>query len=381
MRDPAFLAECRALTQVLAGFHTLKGLRRSPQGPELEARLQKVLHVVRHLTPHHPPPDSNDPSGVRLVHWNIEHGNWYEQVEDALRNQVQLASADVLLLNEIDFGMARAGNRDVAADLVAALGLYGVWAPLFLETTAGRDDDLQMAAGRENAESLFGLAILSRWPFGEVRVVELPSPVHYQFDRERMYGRNIGLVAEIRRPQEPFVAVSTHLEVHRTRAHRAAQMDVLLDALRGESRPIVLAGDLNTHTFDRGRALDPWRAAIALLTWSSRRLGKRLLDPERGPMREGLFDALREANFEWQRLNDRLPTLNLRFDRLDEARGALGWLAPFSRPVLSVAERRAKLRLDWFAARGWREMRGATVRGLNGPEKASDHAPLVARLE
>jgi hypothetical protein len=57
---------------------------------------------------------------------------------------------------------------------------------------------------------------------------------------------------------------------------------------------------------------------------------------------------------------------------------------PFDRlaPVLLAhAERRAAFRLDWFAGRGWRGGRGYTVRGLDGPGEASDHAPIVAEFE
>jgi len=314
------------------------------------------------------------------VHWNIEHGNWYDQVEAALLGHPQLQDADLLLFNEIDFGMARAANRDVTGDLVAALGLHGVWAPLFIETTLGRDDDAVTAEGRENQESLFGLAILSRWPIGEVKVIDLPSPESYQFDNERMFGRHIALIVEILRPGAPFVAASAHLEVHRTRAHRAAQVRILLDELARERRPVILAGDFNTHTFDRGRWWDPIFAASILLLWPTPRLQQRLLHPDQGGTRERLFDELREADFEWQRFVDRSPTLELRFDRLDEARGVMGLMGPLVRPALSWAERRGHLRLDWFAGRGWKEGRGLTVRGLNGPGKASDHAPIAAEF-
>ena len=148
-----------------------------------------------------------DPARVRAVHWNIEHGNWYARVETALSTHPRLAGADLVTLNEVDLGMARADNRDVAADLATALGLHGAWGPLFLETTPGRDDDGQTAAGRQNQESLFGLALLSRWPIGATRMVELPSPERYVFDRQRMYGRHIALVADIERPGAPFVAI------------------------------------------------------------------------------------------------------------------------------------------------------------------------------
>ena len=52
--------------------------------------------------------------------------------------------------------------------------------------------------------------------------------------------------------------------------------------------------------------------------------------------------------------------------------------ASLTRPIMAWAEGRAHLRLDWFAGRGWQGGSGATVRGLDGPGRASDHAPLVA---
>jgi endonuclease/exonuclease/phosphatase family metal-dependent hydrolase len=377
-RDPAMAAESAALCRELARFQSLATLRAAPEWPTLEPRLERLLGGVRRHAPQAPPAPAADPRRLLAVHWNIEHGNCYDQVERALRTHPLLRGADLLMLNEVDLGMARAGNRDVAADLSRALGLHGVWAPLFLETTCGRDDDPHLAAGVRNQEALFGIAILSRWPIGAARVVELPSPEDLQFEVERMFGRHIALVAEIERPGGPLVAVSTHLEVHRTRAHRRAQAAALVAAFADETRPIVLAGDFNSHTFDRGRWWDPLLGAVVLLLWPTAALTRRLRHPDRGGARETLFDVLREADFEWSRFNDRRPTLQLRLDRLGEARGLLG-VGALSR-ILAWAERRAGLRLDWFAGRGWRGGRGATVAGLDGPGKASDHAPIVAEF-
>ena len=377
--DRSLLGECAELKRALEGYADLRSMRAAPEWPALRTRLTALLSTVRRHDPATPPRPAEDGDLVRAVHWNIEHGNRYDQIERALAGHIQLAGADLVSLNEVDLGMARAGNRDVGADLAAALGLHGAWAPLFLETTPGRDDDPQMAAGRENQESLFGLALLSRWPIGEVRIVELPSPER-QFDHERMYGRHIALVAAIERPGAPFVAVSVHLEVHRTRAHRAHQMRVLLEALVNETRPIVLAGDFNSHTFDRGHWWSPLDGGGALILSPPGVLRRRLLHPDAGRHRETLFDELREADFEWQRFGDRQPTLSLRFDRLDEARGLLGAAGGLMRPLLALIQRRAGLRLDWFSGRGWRDGHGATVRGLHGPGLASDHAPLVAHF-
>jgi len=234
-RDPEYLRECQALARAVERFPHLAAMRSSPEWTDLERRLRCLLGRVQRYAPATPPAPSEQLDRVKAVHWNIEHGNWYDQVERALTTHPLLQSADLVLMNEVDFGAARAGNRDVAFDLARALGLHGCWAPLSIETTLGRDDDVKMAAGLKNQEGLFGLAILSRWPLGETRIVELPSPEKIQFDVERMYGRHIALIVEIMRPGAPFVAVSVHLEVHRSREDRARQMQTLMSALRRES--------------------------------------------------------------------------------------------------------------------------------------------------
>ena len=384
-RDPALLEECRALQRAVGPFPTLAALHASPEWKTLGPRFRTLLGSVRrHEPPTIPPPV---PRGiVRAVHWNVEHGNWYDQVEHALLHHPDLADADLLHFNEIDLGMARAGNRDVTAELCRALGRYGVWAPMFLETTLGRDDDSVTAAGRENEESLFGLAILSRWPFGEVRIVELPSPEAVQFDLERMVGRHVAIVAEVLRPGAPFVAVTAHLEVHRTRQHRAYQIHALLDALANERRPIILSGDFNTHTFDRGLWHSAMHAGLVLFMTPGGGLSRRFLHPDEGPHREPLFDLLKAGGFAWAPYVDYQRSLQLRFDRVDEAR-AWDWLAKLMNPVVRWAVSRGTLRLDWFAGRGWRNAgappatRGRTLTGLDGPGCASDHAPIVAEFE
>ncbi len=381
IRDPRAAAESAELVRRFIRYPTLAALKASAEWPELEPRLEHLLSAVRLHEPPLSPGPPHDPKLVHAVHWNIEHGNRYEQIEDALLHHPDLRDADLLTFNEIDVGMARAENRDVAADLAKSLGRFGVWAPMFLESTPGRDDDARLAAGRANEEAMFGIAILSRWPFGDVHLVRLPGPEAIQFDVERMFGRFVALVAEIRRPGGPFVAVSVHLEVHRTRAHRAEQMRVLTHALRNVRRPIILAGDFNSHTFDRGLWHSPLSGSSALLAWPGRALRRRLLRPDRGRFHEPLFDVLRGAGFEWEPFVDFRPTLQLRLDRVDEGRRWLRMLGSLTRPLLGWAERRGRLRLDWFTGRGWRDGRGLTVAGLDGPGRASDHAPIVAEFE
>ena len=379
-RDPALLAECQALARAITPFRSLESLRSGREWNELGPRLSRLLGGVRHFAPDSTPGASEQPDRLKAAHWNIEHGNRFPKVEAALTEHPELRDADVAFINEADLGMARSGNRDCLGELSRALGRYGAWAPLFLETTSGRYDDRDLAEGSRNQEGLFGLGTLSRWPLSDVRIVELPSPDVYQFDVERMFGRHVALVATVERPGAPFVAVAVHLEVHRTRAHRAAQMRVLMGALGEDRLPTLLAGDFNSHTFNRGRPWDPFLGAAVLMFAPQRKIELRLLFPDQGRRREPLFDELARAGFRWAQLVDRVPTLQLRFDRIDELRAFPDFVQQGVRSALAWAERRGKLRLDWFATRGFSGGRGYTVQGLSGHGRASDHAPIVCEL-
>lgn len=384
VRDPAHLAESRALRSATAPFATLGELRANPDWPALRGRLDALLGGVRlHTAVAGPSTTVGEDAGrVRVVHWNIEHGNRFDDIVRSLGTHPDLAGADVVTLNEVDLGMARSGNRDVAGELAAKLGLHAAWAAMFVESTRGRDDDELTAVADDNQESLFGLALLSRWPVAAARLVPLPGPEEAVFDRERMLGRFVALVCDIAHPLRPFTAVTVHLEVHRTRAHRAEQMRLLLDALATETRPVLLTGDWNTHTFDRGTPLAVPAAALALLAMPNRALAERLTRPDRGRSAEGLFAHLRAAGFEWERSNDFAPTLSMRFARLGEVHAMPAPLRALASRGLTWAERRAKLRLDWIATRGFRHELGTarTVAGFDGPGLASDHAPICAEL-
>jgi endonuclease/exonuclease/phosphatase family metal-dependent hydrolase len=381
-RDPAAATEAHALRAAFAHHPTLAGLRASAEWPELSRRLAAYLDRVRLQIPPGPTAPPRDRDRLRVLHWNLEHGNRFDDIARAFATHPELAAPDLVSLNEADLGMARSGNRDVAAELGSRLGLRSAWAAMFLECTRGRDDDALLAVPADNRESLFGLGLLSRWPIAAARLVPLPGPEQRLFEWERMAGRFAALVCEIAHPTHPFTAVTVHLEVHRTRAHRAAQMRLLLDALSGTRGPLVLAGDWNTHTFDRGGRRAAARGAWTLLAQPSRSLARRLARPDLGPWREPLFDDLRAAGFEWERYNDGLPTLALRFARLGEVHAMPAPLRALVTRGLTWAERRARLRLDWIAARGFRHERGSgrTIAGLDGPGLASDHAPIVAEL-
>ena len=157
---------------------------------------------------------------------------------------------------------------------------------------------------------------------------------------------------------------------------------MLLSALASERRPVVLAGDWNTHTFDRATLLGPIASTWALLAAPERALRERLMRPDRGPHREPLFDRLCEAGFAWDQDSPREPSLRVRVERLDEWRALPSPLRALTRRPLARMLERSRLRLDWIAWRGISRADGPTVvvPGLDVRGGASDHAPVAATL-
>src|SRR5262245_39136399 len=179
--DGAAVAEAHALRDAFQRHATLASLHADPAWPRLGSRLAALLTPIRMVRPLRAAEPAVERARVRVAHWNLEHGNRFEAIAQALASHPGVAGADLITLNEVDLGMARSGNRDVAGDLASRLGLHGAWAALFLESTRGRDDDALTAVSADNRESLFGLAILSRWPITAARWVPLPGPERQLF--------------------------------------------------------------------------------------------------------------------------------------------------------------------------------------------------------
>lgn len=369
----------------------------SPEYASQSARLAQHVGVVRRFAPAAPPGSAAPRTELRVAHWNILHGVHFERVLAAFRSEPALAAPDLVSLNEVDLGMPRSQGRDVAFDLAAALGMHAAWTALFLELEPDKDaakwrpeaeDPGTGPAARPASvpagESLFGLALLSQWPLGVVRRVELPSPEDLHFDIERRAGTYVGLVAEVLHPLERFHAVVTHLDVHGTPAGRREQMDALLAAT--PAGRTILAGDLNTTTFERGGWRRSAAGLLALAATPRAALHRRLLAPHTpaGAAREPLFDALGAAGFAVEPCNAVGESLDVSFTDVHELDALAGTRRRAVLAALRWVERRSPMRLDWIAARGFDATPGqppfVLPHLMRGAAPASDHAPIGCSL-
>lgn len=280
-------------------------------------------------------PTSEAGSAVRVAAWNAERLKHVEAAAELLR----VVEADVILLTEVDCGMARSGNRHTVADLAVQLSMSFRFAVEFVELGLGDPAERAAHAGAINDGGLHGAAILSRVPLSADRLVRLGDDGAW-FDGsrkgERRVGGRIGLAADVALAGGPLTLCAIHLESHSDAAHRANQMRTLLGSL-GRASPAVVAGDLNTKKAGSGAVMD-----------------------EAAPSDEPLFAAARQAGFGWQSANAPGPTQRLR---------------PHEPPV-------PLLRLDWMLVRDVAASRPLTIPavGRDGTVLA-DHDVLVADLE
>ncbi len=395
-------AATRDLGRTLAGFADTRDLLSSPWWDEHRATLQALLGRIQSAPPEPPgsagpvgdPPGARRPAATlsppgpagdrfRAVHWNILKGIAFEAIVAELTRHPRLRDADALLLNEVDVGMARSGNRHGAAELARRLGMHWTFLPSYLELTKGPGADAR-AAG-ENEIGLHGVAVLTRRAPVSRAAVRLPEIFDYFGFREKRLGQRQALIVTL---PGGLALVSVHVEVRNTPAARAAQMCALLDGVdrfceqeqRADRRVdrVLVAGDLNSHTFARGTPLRAVGGFVRLLCTPRGRLQARLCEPWQSSG-EPAFDELAARGYDWRRLNDRLPTAHAPLATIDEARGLPALLAPLAARVLGPDPRGLPLRLDWFAGRGIepRTAPATLIEVLDRAPAPSDHAPIT----
>jgi endonuclease/exonuclease/phosphatase family metal-dependent hydrolase len=257
---------------------------------------------------------------LRIGQWNIERGLEYDALESVLTDPVRFLSqldqtkyppgsrkrqvvldqaqsliqADIIVLNEVDWGMKRTGYRNVVADLAAALKMNYAFGTEFVEVdpiSLGTEEFVgvdkldrealaeQITVDPTRYKGLHGTAILSRFPLLNVRLVPFRAQgydwyavekkgvtqvekgmrklteiaFHEKVEREVRRGGRTMLLADVEDPELPqgrLTIVATHLEARTKPANRIRQLEELLETVREIKNPVVVAGDMNTSGRD-----------------------------------------------------------------------------------------------------------------------------------
>ena len=257
---------------------------------------------------------------LRIVQWNIERGLEYDAVRSAftdpagfakhidskayprgsekrkliLQQVALLKQADVIVLNEVDWGMKRTDYRNVAAELASSLRMNYAYGVEFVEVDPialglEKFEELkpedrarfasEISIDRTRLRALHGTAILSRFTLENVRLEPFENQPHDWYEdelksvrpleagkrkagelvfqekvlREVRRGGRMMLTAQIRDTRLPggqMTIVATHLESKTKPEGRRKQLEELLARIKDVNAPVVVAGDMNTSTQD-----------------------------------------------------------------------------------------------------------------------------------
>lgn len=277
------------------------------------------------------------PQNLSVVAWNVERCLFPTETAAHLSG----FAPQIILLSEVDHGMARTAQNHTAEIVADAMGMNYAFGVEFYELGLGDASERAFCTDSFNTRGWHGNAILSTVPFQKIAMIRLDDHGHWFSSDElnadptqpRIGGR-MALIAVLPSQAGPICVVSTHLESNANAAHRAAQFTLLMDAVNdmAPDMPVLIGGDLNT-----GNHMPPdfdWRD-------------------------EQLFVDASERGYDWDCTPDGLTT----------------------RPSLITPHPARQMKLDWFCTRGIGCVDNKLIPALNAKGKPlSDHDAIWCQI-
>jgi len=203
----------------------------------LEGDLNKADHIL--------------PASFPVLSWNLERCLFPEKSAELM----SVHKPAVILLSEMDSGMARTKQVNTTRKLAELMGMNYLYGLEFFEMGLGSERELDFCEDDFNQTGWHGNAILTSAPIKEAKLIRLDDHGHWFCSDENetdagqpRVGGRLAIAAILESEDQDICVVSTHLESNATAEHREAQMALLIEeveAFAGDL-PIILAGDLNT---------------------------------------------------------------------------------------------------------------------------------------
>ncbi len=289
--------------------------------PELADKLNRLLTTpfVNNTAGMRPVNATTGDSFIRVATWNIERGLEFDALKAALTNDQrffrrlpavarsskfnlaqileqarELNRADIIIMNEVDWGLKRTNYRIIARELAGVMRMNYAFGVEFVEvdpinlgietlegeTSENKEEMVRnLAVDKSRTLALHGTVILSRFPLRNVRIVRYLNQGHDWYAGEKngvsklekgkrkgagiVFGEKI--VREVRRggrmmlladindasiPGGELTVVATHLEAKSKPSARLKQLEEVLSQIQPIDHPVVLAGDMNTSGSD-----------------------------------------------------------------------------------------------------------------------------------
>ena len=372
----------------LAQFSSTKTLEASALFQKLNPEIERVMNglIQEDFAPAPVRSLGETRHSVSVTAWNIERGKRLEGIVRVLKDHPQIKDSDLLLLTELDYGMARTSNRFVAKEIAEALKLNYAFAPCYLSLVKGNGSELNVEG--ENTQALHGNALLSRYPLINAHSFALPNGIDKFRGKEKRLGCQRAVVADVDHPAGMFRAVSLHLDAHSTQKHRQRQMQLVLDHVESLTPrlPVLIGGDWNTSGYNSKRAFYTiagfWRRVMMGV---GHVLRNHYVHPEAWFERD-LFRELERRGFNYRDLNEMgVGTLHYDVKNIAVHESLADWVPVWCFRFLHWSLReydgRASLKLDWFTGNHIEPVGGESPRVIGNlvdeDGALSDHDAII----
>ena len=171
---------------------------------------------------------TNHPADITVLCYNIHHANPPSKPGlidiTAIANVIKQQQPDVVALQEVDVHTSRSGS-DVhqAEELGRLTGMTAYFAKA-----------IDYGGGE------YGVAILSKLPMENMKNIPLPTE-----DATNGEHRTLATAVLTLPGDRKIVFANTHLDAQSNDTNRQLQMKKILEVLKQETLPVILAGDLN----------------------------------------------------------------------------------------------------------------------------------------
>lgn len=165
---------------------------------------------------------------VTVLSYNIHHANPPSKPGlidlPAIAKVIKQQGADLVALQEVDVHTGRSGASLHEAEELARLTGMSAYFAKAIDYDGGD----------------YGVAILSKFPMDQTKNTPLPTD-----DNTKGEHRTLATAVIVLPNHKKFVFACTHLDAQRGDANRQLQIKKIVDVLKGETLPVVIAGDFN----------------------------------------------------------------------------------------------------------------------------------------
>lgn len=167
-------------------------------------------------------------SVVSILSYNIHHANPPSKAGvidvNAIANVINKQNVDIVALQEVDVNTNRSGvSLNEAEEIAKLMGMTAFFAKA-----------IDYAGGE------YGIAILSKFPMENKKNTALPTD-----DATKGEHRTLATATIVLSGNKKFVFACTHLDAQHEDVNRQLQIKKILEVLKEENLPVVIAGDFN----------------------------------------------------------------------------------------------------------------------------------------